>query len=311
LKLKGNKMADENGVVTVNSDPVASTDTSLPADAGDTSADVNWSDMALEMDNGADGDDGAVVEGDAEVLGESENSTEPPTSAPATPPTPVAAPAAPAPSTPPVEPVTAAVPTPPTTPPPSQEPPAQPQASYAEWRGKQIEGLEKHYAFDEETSAKLLTEPEVVLPQLAARLHMEVTEHVMRSVMSAMPQWMDNMNQGRTREADAQSMFETINPDLKDPSYKNAILQMGMAYRQMNPNAPAEEAVKVIGNMVRSALGLAAPQSAPGMVVVPQAAPAPAAPAPFTPVRGGGGAAVPVQTSNNPWASMAEEFLTE
>jgi hypothetical protein len=169
--------------------------------------------------------------------------------------------------------------------------------------------LEQHYAFDDETSAQLLTEPEVVIPKLAAKLHMEVVEHVMRSVQSAVPQWIQGYNNSQSTEQAAETTFYGANPDLQDPAYKGAIIQMGMAYRQLNPSAPAEEAVKVIGNMVRSAMGLGAPMpSAPsgGAASVAQAL----APT-FTPARGGGGGAALTSTSDNPWAKLAEEFTDD
>lgn len=298
-------MKNEAGVVTEGGGPAAA-----PADEGNISSDVNWSDMALGMDDDGEGDFGGNVEGDAEVVEGSENPVESSPAKPATPPV-TSAPAVqqeipPAATQPPAQtPVPAPAPTSPPTP--SQEPPVQPSTSYAEWREKQLEGLVKHYAFDDATSTQLLTEPEVVLPQLAAKLHMEVVEHVMRSVQTAVPQWIQAFNQTQTVEKSAEEAFFSANPDLKDPAYKNAILQMGMAYRQMNPNAPASEAVKVIGNMVRSAMGLN-PTIPPQQVTQPAAqAQAPV----FIPARGGGGGAVPQPVTNNPWAVLAEEFLTE
>lgn len=273
---------------------------SVPAnEEGNASSEVNWSDLALEGDEAVvDGVETVAVEGDSEVLADSGEQGESPAEgvpqSGETAPSPTPAQAAPQ------QTVQSAPPQPP------QEPPAQPTQTYAEWRGKQLEGLTKFYAFDEETSAKLLTEPEVVLPQLAAKLHMEVVEHVMRSVQSAIPQWMHGYVEQRSREESAEKLFYEANPDLKDPSYRNAVLQMGLAYRQLNPNAPAEEAVKVIGNMVRSSLGLT-----PATPV--QQAPAAPQPTPrvFTPARGGGGGAVQAPSVSNPWAAMAEEFLNE
>lgn len=299
--------------VNDNSAPVVST---TPAEEVATS-DVNWSDMALEMDT-ADGDSDVAVEGDNEVVAAPENaepqSTEAPANTPS--PAPVAQPAEPTS----LNPQDQVAGTPPTQPtpvpaqaqtPPSQEPPAQPSKTYADWRTEQLGTLEKHYAMGEEAATQLLTEPENVLPKLAAQLHIEITEHVLRSVMSQMPTWVEGILQSRTRESDAEKLFTDANPDLKDPAYKNAILQMGMAYRQLNPNSPAEEAVKVIGNMVRTSLGLAVPAAQSGVPVTP-AAPAPAVqPQVFTPARGGGGAAVPTSSQSNPWSAMAEEFLDD
>lgn len=256
------------------------------------------------------GSDAGTVEGDQEVVGESENSAEPPTAPPPT--TQAQTPAA----TPPVTPQPAAAAVPPgsptqATPEPQapQVPPATPQPNYEEWRAQQVSALEKSYFVSPEAADKFLTEPEVALPKLAAQLHMGVMEQVMQAVQAAVPQWITAHQTMANQEKTSREQFYAVNQDLNNPAYERAILHMGTTFRQMNPTASADEAARVIGNMVRSALGLQAP---PNAVVTP-AAPAPAAaPQVFTPARGGGGLAAPVApASTNPWASMAEEFLQE
>lgn len=244
-----------------------------------SSDEVNWQDMAPELDTAEEGES-VTVEGDVEVA------------EPAEPPTPQTEPSA--------EPSAVPPPAAEDTPPPAQEPPAEPQVRYDEVRAKQIEALAARYAFDEETADRLMTEPDKVLPQLAARLHMDVAEAVLRSVMLALPQWIDAHMGMKGRESEAERIFFEANPDLRDAKYRDAILMMGQTFRSMNPSAPAEEAVKVIGAMVRAAFGLQQPQRQ-----------MPSAPAPFTPVRGGGGTAAPAPKQVNPWAELAEEFLDE
>ena len=273
---------------------------SSPADSGDSPSEVNWSDIATELEQG---DDSAFAEGDAEVVEQasppSPSTAEappvvPPTSAPAEPPPPASP--APAPE---------AV-TPEATPPaPVSVAPETPAVDYATWRGEQISKLEGLYKLSDDVAAQLLSEPEVVLPKMAAQLHMAVTEAVLQSVNNALPQVIQSIQQSDTVEKSAQKLFTDVNPDLADSKYREGIIQVGTMYRQMNPKATPEEAARVIGNMVRTAYGLQAPAAVPNP---PAAAPAPApTPAPFVPSRGGGGGVTPA-VPQNVWAQMAQDL---
>ena len=274
---------------------------SSPADSGDSPSEVNWSDIATELEQG---DDSAFAEGESEVVEPAPLATPPtaetapvvpPTSAPAEPPPPASP--APAPE---------AV-TPEATPPaPVSVAPETPAVDYATWRGEQISKLEGLYKLSDDVAAQLLSEPEVVLPKMAAQLHMAVTEAVLQSVNNALPQVIQSIQQTDTVEKSAQKLFTDINPDLADSKYRDGILRVGTMYRQMNPKATPEESARVIGNMVRTAYGLQAPPApASGLPAAP-AAPAPS-PAPFVPSRGGGGGVTPA-APQNVWAQMAQEL---
>jgi hypothetical protein len=183
--------------------------------------------------------------------------------------------------------------------------PETPQVDYATWRGEQISKLEGIYKLSDDAAAQLLSEPEVVLPKMAAQLHMAVTEAVLQSVNNALPKVIQSIQQTETVEQKAQKIFNDANPDLVDPKYRDGIFKVGMMYRQMNPNATPEESARVIGNMVRTAYGLQAASAVPTSVA-PAAPPAPT-PAPYVPSRGGGGGVTPAAPSNV-WAAMAQEI---
>jgi hypothetical protein len=287
-----------------SNDVAATAEASPAADEPTGSPEVNWSEIADGLEEDDSSDNGVLaVEGDAEVLGESETPT-----APAATPAPTATP------------TTAEVPPPPTaqSPTPAQEPtppapsapeqPAQPVVDYNEWRKTQLESLEKVYKLDEETSNQLLTEPEVALPKLLANVHLAVLETAMKSVTSVLPSMLTELQTSSSREQQAEELFYSQNQDLRDAKYKSAILEFGQMFRKVNRDAPAEEAARVIGNMVRTAFGLAAPvqASAPPVATPPVAA----KPAPYAPVRGGGSAATP-PAAQNVWASLAQEFESE
>lgn len=275
----------------------------IPAEEGATS-DVNWADMAADSD---DEDAGLTVEGEFAV-DESGEQPElvPGDSAPVVPAQEPTAPAqeTPAPVAEPVAPVQPQAPAPAVPEPTPAQAPA-PSLDYNSWRTQHLSGLEKHYALDTDTAQALLTEPETVLPKLAAQVHFEVTENVLKAVHQMMPGLITQFTRNTEVETKAQNAFFEKNPDLKGVDQAK-ILQIGAMFRQVNPTADADTTIVTIGNMVRTALGLPA-----GGVPAQGAAPnAPAQPVvqPFAPARGGGGGTAPrAPAQANPWASLIED----
>lgn len=270
-----------------------------------TDSSVNWSDLANELEQDDNEETSSTVEGDGEVvepIGEI-----PPLAAP-TIPAPVTAPT-PAPVVPPATPAAPVAQQPaPVVPPvtqpeaPKVEPSTQPD--YATWRDGKMQALAKNlYAVSDEDAAKLLTEPEVVLPQLAARLHMEVLENAMRAMQAMMPEVMRSVQTYEKTETEARSLFHQANPDLADPQLEPAIFEMGKIYRKLNSNATPDVASIAIGNLVRASLGIAAPQ--PGAGAPPVLQTKPVSFIPFTPTRGSAGGVPPAK---GVWEQLAEDM---
>lgn len=132
----------------------------------------------------------------------------------------------------------------------AQYTPEQRQAAEMAYMGQ----LERLYTFDEDTALKLQTEPEKVLPALAAKLHLDVMKTVMAQVNGMLPQVMQQQTKVVERETKAQDMFFGQWPQLR--GYEKQVLEVGRMYRQMNPNAAPDEAVKRIGEVALAALGL-------------------------------------------------------
>lgn len=285
----------EGGGDTGGGEPAAAEPAPAEEPADDsTESDVNWGSMADELVA-----DDSAVEGDEVVVEEPAE----PAPAPATPATPA-----------PAEPVSAA-PAPSPAPAGSEEkplpvaPPA-PTASneeYSTWRAARLTQLEQVYALDPESATAMLTEPELVLPKLAAKVHMEVMENSMRAMQAMVPVMLQQVQYHTEIEGRAKNLFTSINPDLADPRYEPAILQLGQVYRNVNKTASPEVAAQAIGNLVRAALGIAAPVATG---VQPQAAVAQPAVTPFTPARGAGGGSVPVR-SGNQFELLAQEMENE
>jgi hypothetical protein len=172
--------------------------------------------------------------------------------------------------------------------------------------------LTGEYKLSDDDATAMLTEPEVVLPRIAAELHLRVMESAMTAVQRMLPSMLHSYQQVNDSEQKAKNLFTTVNPDLADPQYEQAIFQFGQTYRAVNKNASPEEASRAIGNLVRAAYGLQAPGQTPAGSPPASmgSAPAPAA-APFVPVRGGGGQGVPSGAPQNPFEQLALDFLKE
>lgn len=275
-----------------------SPDSVIPSSAGmdapasdSTDDDVNWTDIAEDFET-----EDSEVEGDEVVVEEAP------------------APASPTPTAEPAQPTTPTAPTPPQAVP-APTAPVETQAptpanvspeDYGNWRNSRLSQLEQVYALDQEAADAMLTEPELVLPKLAAKVHMEVMENSMRAMQAMVPVMMQQVQYHTEREGKAKNLFTSVNPDLADPRYEPAIMELGAVYRNVNRTAPPEVAAQAIGNLVRAALGIAAP----GVVAPqPQQQVQPVV-APFSPARGAGGGNAPVRPSN-PFEALAAEMEKE
>ena len=262
---------------------------------------AQWGTLAESFDQ--DEDDSLTVEGDLEVTADGKELPDAGHVDQSTPSTPTPVPAEqPSPTAPvaPLAPVT------------SQEPPAQPAAPppevYQTWktaREKELEGL---YTLTEEDAQAALTEPEKLLPKLAAKLHIGVLEASMRAMQAMMPVMLNQVNQATELNTKAKGLFQSVNPDLADPQYEPYILELGQFYRSKNRAASPEEASRAIGDLVRAAFGLARPSQAATQTPTQSVQPTPSAATPFSPVRGGGSRVGGQVKPLNPFEALDMEF---
>jgi hypothetical protein len=259
----------------------------LPADSS-TEEPVNWD----AMDSSFNDEDEGTTEGAEEVipLAEEPARVSEPVRAEVPPvPTPVQAPTTPE--------VPAA---------PVPETPAEPTPSYTEWRTQRLAQLEQMYALDEASAISALTEPEAVLPKLAAKVHLDVLESSMRAMQAMLPTVLGQIQQGSELNTRAKNLFTSVNPDLVDPQYEGAIMQLGQVYRSMNKSAPPEEAARAIGSLVRAAYGIVQQPASPPPLTPRQSTTG----MPFIPARGAGGISQNA-VSSNPFEQLAAEMEKE
>lgn len=256
--------------------------------------------------------------------------------APSPAPTPAAAPAAPAPQAAPAPPPQAPAPPsvagevkPGSQPPPApaaapggQQPPApaQPtapavktpeqiaaeQAAATKAKEERFGTLVKQYTLPDDLAARLPTEPEQVLPYLAAKVHEHVMAQVEQMVAQSLPTQIQQTMEFTRRNEEAKSAFYKAWPTLNPEEHHDKVMMVGALFRQLNPTATREEAIKRIGRVVHESLGInLPPEAAP---VAPPKPPVPAA-QPFRPA-GGGTTAAPAP-SRNEFEQMAEQLLLE
>lgn len=280
----------------------------------------------FEETNGAGSDLGGTASGDtgsvnwdaldAEITA-SENGEDVPAVAPAAPPTP----STPEPSSPPA--VEAAPVTPPVQPLPPAETvapaaaspdvpaaPSAPEVSFDQLRAQEQVRLEQVYAIDEATSATLLTEPEKVLPRLAAQIHTAVLESAVQAIVAHLPSIMQAQTERATANTQAEQAFYSQWPGLNKPEYKQTVWQAVAAYKTLNPSAPRDEVIRAAGLQAMLSLRLPLPRELMQFVDPPAAPVQPASFVPASPVAPGMGTP-PAPSSGNPFETLASEFLME
>lgn len=182
----------------------------------------------------------------------------------------------------------------PVAPPQPAEPPlAAPKAlTQEEFLAKRTElqnTFASHYTLSEEDKLALQTEPENVLPKIAANVAVDVFEAASRIILGQIPQMIEQHLVTQRAATEARESFFRDFPALNKPEYFPTLRQVTQMYRQMNPQVPYADAIKVIGKHAMLMLGLSAegtspvntpppPPSRPATPLMPGSAPA--APAP-------------------------------
>ncbi len=141
--------------------------------------------------------------------------------------------------------------------PPPQETPeqkAERERREAEERKQATQKLEEYYKLPDDLAARLATEPETVLPVMAARLHETVMRGVQEVVARAVPQMLHQYQTVTKANEESRSKFYDRWPSLK--AHEEQVLQIGQMFRQMNPKATPQDALEKIGKLACAALGI-------------------------------------------------------
>jgi hypothetical protein len=173
---------------------------------------------------------------------------------------------------------------------------------------KQLKELAGQYTLAEDDARGMLTEPEVVLPKLAAKMHQQMLVAVQQTLYQQLPQLIHAVTEQRLVESDAQNRFFSRWPQLRP--HQQAVVSVGQMYRAANPKATPEEAVEQIGRIVAMSLGIPdgtqAPPPAPA-VTTSMTRPVPSAP--HRPAAAGGTPMVTKPGEPNQWVAFADDDL--
>ena len=214
-------------------------------------------------------------------------------------------------------PVATTAPTPeqPVQPAPTPQPTTQeqPAPKLEELRKGEMDRLTKAYELSSEDAKTLAIEPEKVLPQIAARLHVEVFEATVNAVISHLPNIIENITQQRTARSAAEQTFYTEFPVLKDQKFRQQVEAGLQYYKHINPSATMEQAVAHVGVQVSLANQLSLPQKyleQMGLVTRPADA-GMQSNRPIPPASPGASRSEPAPGPTNYYAKIAEEELDD
>lgn len=177
---------------------------------------------------------------------------------------------------------------------------------------KQVQGS---YAISEKDAIDFNANPAAKLPEIAAKLHVDVLESAVHGVMMQMPQVVEAFLLRREATQKAENAFYESWPmlDRNNAAHKATVNSLMAAIVQRNPNITRADATKQAGAAALVALGIPyTAQAAAAIPAVPQPAVIAQPPgAGFQPMAPGvGGSGLPgVQSQDaNPFTALSREF---
>lgn len=160
---------------------------------------------------------------------------------------------------------------------------------------------EQVYPLSEEDCNNLLVEPQKVLPQLAAKVHLEVVQNVLGTLSQVLPGVVFGVQAAQRQQTELEDRFFQAWPTLDRAADYTEVMNLARVFRQQFPAASAEEMIQQVGAMAVVKLG---------KLPAAQAAQAPAAATPaaqaYRPAVGTPSAVQPAQRSDNPWEGISE-----
>ena len=175
--------------------------------------------------------------------------------------------------------------------------------------GQLQEVLSKQYVLSEEQADLLVTDPNKVVPQLLAQMHMNVLSHALRMVQESLPQQFTQHTERALAEQKLNDQFSAAFPDLSlsDKEVNQAVTQAVALVKTQMPKATMEEKIQRVGALTRALLG----KPAPTAQAVQQPVSRPAAPQPVSPSRTAPASRSSTAPAKDQWAGLIDEFTRE
>lgn len=172
-----------------------------------------------------------------------------------------------------------------------------------------IAKMVEQYQMSDADAVAFEAAPAATMAKMAANLHVQVLENVMKNVNDQMPGMINRQTVATTTSQANEDAFLESWPELKDHQAK--VAEVAQQYRALHPNSSRDEAIKSVGFNTLLALGVdpvkAANRLANGFQA-PVTAPAEPAPKPHTPGGVGGTSSRGMQESPSPniWSEMID-----
>lgn len=166
--------------------------------------------------------------------------------------------------------------------------------------------MANEYKLTDEDRTRLISAPDEVLPQMAARMHVGIATQLAQHVAQAIPMMIQQQLDSHMKAQRAEMEFFASYPKLNRPEFKPIIAESLQMVRQMNPKARREEIIAK--GAALAAFQIQSRYSGQARPTAPQP-PARGPAAPYVPIASGGGAAPPTNPNQQPniWADLASD----
>jgi hypothetical protein len=152
------------------------------------------------------------------------------------------------------------------------------EEEYRTSREGALKELEGKYQLNEEEADLFLTRPGEIVPQMAARIYVDVFESVLGAVNQMLPVKVGELSAVTNQAAEYTRQFYEAWPQLKTEEGQTTVNNIAKVYRQLNQTASPEDFMRDVGTQAVVALKL----PIPGVTDV-EAPAEQEAPKPFTP----------------------------
>lgn len=157
------------------------------------------------------------------------------------------------------------------------------------------------YGLTEAEMDEIQMSPNVGIPKLAARIHVNAVQGVLAHVAQQIPLVVNGILEGRQRQADLEGKFYGAWPQLDKGKHDMTVRQLAAAYRHVHPESSFDEMTRMVGSQAVVALGLQQAQA--------PAAAAPPRQVPFSPATNGGAGGAAVTPSAQNLFTMYDEII--
>lgn len=173
-------------------------------------------------------------------------------------------------------------------------------------RAKMVDTWTERYAMSEDEGIEMLAAPHEALPKFAARLHTQVTEDVLRTMATVLPQMMQQVSDAdRVKDAFNEAFYKAW-PKLNDDKYRPTIHRITDLYVRENSGAKSEQIIQEVGASAMIAFKIVPDDLVPAQPGLDVASPVEI---PFTPAQPGGGSAPVVEKPiTNQFEALSVEF---